>query len=141
MTVQLVVRPFVPDDIAPVVELLQDVSAFRPAPDSVAELVRCFAQQADCYACVAAHDGEVVGFGSLFILNRVRGGRSGVIEDMVVADALRGRGVGRKVLTRLLEEARARGCFKVSLEASISAEPFYKAAGLQVAGQVMKCQF
>lgn len=134
-------RAFAADDVKQVIDLLQDVSPFRPAEDSLAELARCFAAQADCYACVAVAGEEVIGFGALFILNRVRGGRSGVIEDMVVSASMRGRGVGRMILASLLEEARSRGCFKVSLESSAAAEPFYKAAGFEAAGKVMKRQF
>lgn len=138
MTVQLVVRPFAPDDIEPVVDLLQDVSAYRPSPGAIGELALRFAELDNCYACVAVHGDRVIAFGSMFVLQRVRGGRSGIIEDIVVAAGERGSGVGRHILEDLVREARARGCFKVSLEAADKAQPFYRAAGFDAAGQAMK---
>ncbi len=51
---------------------------------------------------------------------------------------MRGKGIGRAILSALSDEARARGCFKISLEASASAEQFYYDAGFVKSGQVMK---
>ena len=135
---QLVLRPFADDDIEAVIDLLQDVSAYRPPANTVADLARRFTQVGNCHACVAVLDGRVVAFGSLFVLQRVRGGNSGVIEDVVVSKEVRGQGIGRRVVENLLECARASECFKVSLEASTSAEPFYQSTGFVPAGQVMK---
>ncbi len=134
----LVLRPFAASDIEAVIELLQDVSAYRPPADTVADLARYFTTLENCHAWVAVLDGRLVAFGSLFVLNRVRGGRSGIIEDMVVSKAVRGQGIGRRVVEHLLEQARASGCFKVTLESSASAEPFYRSTGFVPAGQVMK---
>lgn len=138
MKAPLILRMFEPEDIDAVIDLLQDVSAYRPAADAVPVLSETFSVQPDCYACVAMQEGRLVAFGSVFILNRVRGGRSSVIEDVVVAADLRGQGVGQQIVKALVEAARARGCFKVSLEAAASARPFYKACGFSAAGQTMK---
>ena len=132
------IRAFVPDDMDTVVELLQDVSTYRPAGKTFQSLAKAFAVQANCYACVALYEGRLVAFGSVFILNRVRGGRSGIIEDVVVAPDLRGKGVGRLIVDSLLAEARKRDCFKVSLEAAVSARPFYAAFGFETGGQIMR---
>jgi glucosamine-phosphate N-acetyltransferase len=74
----------------------------------------------------------------MFVLKRVRGGCSGLIEDVVVAADVRGQGVGRQIVDALVSVARERGCFKVSLEAAGAAQSFYKASGFTVAGQAMK---
>lgn len=138
MTAQVSIRAFVPEDMDAVIDLLQDVSAYRPAAQTVPALVDAFAAQADCHACVAVRDGRLVAFGSVFVLNRVRGGRSGIIEDVVVAPDVRGKGVGRLIVDALVAAARARGCFKVSLEAAASAQPFYAAGGFEAGGQTMR---
>lgn len=138
MTVPLNIRAFAPEDIAAVIDLLQDVSIYRPAADAFPALAETFSAQLDCRACVAMLDGRLVAFGSVFVLNRVRGGRSGIIEDVVVAADVRGQGVGRQILDALVMAARECGCFKVSLEASVSAQQFYAASGFDVGGQTMR---
>lgn len=138
MTGLVKVRAFMPDDMNAVIDLLQDVSAYRPAAQAVPAMADAFAAQANCYACVAARDGRLVAFGSVFMLNRVRGGRSGIIEDVVVASDVRGQGVGRVIVNSLIAAARERGCFKVSLEAAASAQLFYAAGGFEVGGQTMR---
>lgn len=138
MTAVVNIREFVPEDMDAVIDLLQDVSAYRPAVQTVKTLAESFAAQADCYACVAMRDGRLVAFGSVFVLNRVRGGRSGIIEDVVVAPDVRGQGVGLLIVNALVAAARAHGCFKVSLEAAASAQPFYAAGGFEVGGQTMR---
>jgi GNAT superfamily N-acetyltransferase len=132
------IREFVPEDMDAVIDLLQDVSAYRPALQAVKTLAEAFAAQADCYACVAMRDGRLVAFGSVFVLKRVRGGRSGIIEDVVVAPDVRGQGAGRLIVNALVAAARVRGCFKVSLEAAASAQPFYAGSGFEVGGQTMR---
>lgn len=131
-------RPFAPKDAEQVVELLQSISDYRPNTEKVPELARIFVEQKESYACVAVDDRCVVGFGSLFLLNRVRGGCSAVIEDMAVSAEMRGHGIGRLILEDLLAQARTRGCFKVSLESSEMAEQFYRALGFNIGGHVMK---
>lgn len=131
------IRRFSPSDIYDVIELLQDVSDFRPDPSVIPEIAEDFHCQTNCHAYVATSDQRLVGFGSIFILNRVRGGRSAVIEDMVVSADVRGHGIGRKIIDALLHEARSVGCFKVSLETSSAAKSFYTAIGFASAGQTM----
>ncbi len=138
MTAALSVRAFVPEDMDAAIDLLQDVSAYRPAAQTVQALAEAFAVQADCYACVVVRDGRLVAFGSVFVLNRVRGGRTGIIEDVVVASDVRGEGVGGLIVEALVAAARARGCFKVSLEVAASAQSFYAASGFEAGGLTMK---
>lgn len=138
MKVSVRLRPFSADDVEEVIDLLQDVSVYRPDSAKVLEMGRVFARQKDSYACVAVRGERLVGFGSLFVLNRIRGGRSAIIEDMVVAADVRGQGIGRLVLEDLLGESRKRGCFKVTLESSEMAQKFYRAAGFETGGHVMK---
>jgi GNAT superfamily N-acetyltransferase len=57
---------------------------------------------------------------------------------MAVSTEMRGQGIGRLILEDLLAQARKRGCFKVSLESSEMAEQFYRAAGFDIGGHVMK---
>jgi glucosamine-phosphate N-acetyltransferase len=138
MTSPVSVREFSLEDINAVIELLQDVSVYRPSANEVPKLAVAFSSLSNCYACVAIQEHQLLGFGSVFFLNRVRGGQSAIIEDVVVAANVRGQGIGRQLIGTLLEVSRVRGCFKVSLEAAESAVPFYELLGFESAGKVMK---
>ena len=74
--------------------------------------------------------GSLVGIGALKQL----GPDHAEIKSMHTAEAARGRGIGRALLTRLLEVARARGFRRVSLEtgtmeAFAPARALYESAG------------
>lgn len=138
MKALVTIRAFAPEDMCAVMEMLQDVSDYRPSAHEISSLPIAFLSTSNAYACVAMQDERLIGFGSVFFLSRIRGGRSAIIEDVVVASHVRGQGVGRGIIEALLEAARLQGCFKVSLEAAGSAESFYKALGFESAGKVMK---
>ena len=138
MAVPVSIRAFESGDMGAVIDLLQDVSMYRPASSTISTLAEKFLNQENSYGCVAIHNENPIGFGSIFILNRLRGGSSAIVEDVVVAASMRGQGVGKVVLNALTEFAASKGCFKVTLEASPLAEKFYSASGFCPSGRVMK---
>lgn len=128
-------------DFERVTELLQEISKFKPNIEEIEEISYEFLNQKNICAYVAITDSKVIAFGSIHIYMRVRGGKTAVIEDMIVAPLMRGKGIGRKLLDVLIEESRTRGCFKISLEASSHAESFYQYAGFKISGRNMKMIF
>lgn len=78
--------------------------------------------------------GEVAAVGALKPLDAV----SVELKSMHVPDRMRGRGLGRVLLWRLLEEARASGAEKVLLETG-SAPDFAAARGLYEAAGFTYC--
>ncbi|VAI18973.1 unnamed protein product [Triticum turgidum subsp. durum] len=58
-----------------------------------------------------------------------RCGTVGHVEDVVVDAAARGRGLGEGVVRRLVEHARARGCYKVILNCTPELRGFYAKCG------------
>lgn len=74
-----------------------------------------------CDHVVAILDGEVVGTGRLL--------PTGTIGRMAVTPALRGQGIGARVLALLEQRARERGHVTVSLHAQLHAVEFYAKAG------------
>ncbi|MEM7488578.1 MAG: GNAT family N-acetyltransferase [Pseudomonadota bacterium] len=78
-------------------------------------------------------DGRVVSVAVLHLLpNVTRGGRPyRLVENVVTAPDLRGRGLGRAVMTRLEQAAWAAGAYKIMLltGAAYGAPGFYAALG------------
>jgi len=79
---------------------------------------------------VVTVDGVIAGTGGL----HVHGDGTAQVVRMSTADAHRRRGVGRAVLLPLVEEARARGCGRVTLATNADwddAIAFYRACGFE----------
>jgi putative acetyltransferase len=77
---------------------------------------------------------ELAGCGALKELDATRG----ELKSMLVADAFRGRGVGRAILEHLVAEARSRGMTSLWLETG-SAEAFTPALRLYESAGFRRC--
>ena len=85
---------------------------------------------------VAETDGEVVGSVVLVIVpNLGHGGAPyAVVENVVVDEAWRGRGVGKALMGEAVERARLAGAYKLALCSNVEREEahrFYLAAGMK----------
>ena len=85
---------------------------------------------------VAELDGAVVGTATLYVVpNLTPGARPSAIAENVVVDArVRGRGVGAALMRAAIDEARAKGCFRLKLSsnnARVDAHRFYERLGFE----------
>lgn len=82
---------------------------------------------------VARQGGQVVGMVSLlFTISTALGERIAFLEDMVVSPAVRGAGVGAKLLSEAISSARSQGCKRITLLTDRSneiAQAFYAKQG------------
>lgn len=58
-------------------------------------------------------------------------GRVGHVEDVVVLPEARGQGLGHRVVSALVDEAKSRGCYKVILDCAEENKGFYEKAGMR----------
>ena len=84
---------------------------------------------------VAESNGTVVGFGSLHIeLQLHHVGLAGEIQELVVHETVRSKGIGAELVSRLEEEAEKRGCVSIEVTTRkrwIDAQRFYKGVGFR----------
>jgi GNAT superfamily N-acetyltransferase len=81
---------------------------------------------------IAEHDGHVVGKLELFMARKSTYGRYALIRRFVVADGMRGRGVGGELLVAAQKHAEAAGCAFLELTVDVTnpvAHAFYKRSG------------
>ena len=83
---------------------------------------------------VAVADGEIAGTCLLLILDKLgkRGAPAGVVEDVAVAPAQQGQGIGRAMMAHAIEECRKAGCYKLALSSNVNREDahrFYESLG------------
>ena len=83
----------------------------------------------------AGCDGRIVGFGSLSIKSNLwNEAFVGFVDEMVVDEAHRGRGIGTQILDHLISWARDRGCNRIELDSAFhrkDAHAFYERRGFQ----------
>lgn len=82
---------------------------------------------------VAEVDGNVVGMGVLHMgISTYLGAKVGMVEDVIVTAAQRGCGIGKHLLTGLIEQARADGVQRLTLltdHDNMAGQAFYKSFG------------
>jgi len=81
-------------------------------------------------------DQQIVGFGSLTIKSSLKWSETliGSVDEMVVEEACRGRGIGTQILNRLISSARERGCSRIELTSAFhrkEAHAFYEHRGFK----------
>ena len=88
---------------------------------------------------LAYQQGHAVGTGRLLVLKEPplgERGRWGQLARMAVLRSSRGAGIGKALLSILLEEAKKRGLEGLSLQAPVSAQSFYEKEGFVVSSEV-----
>jgi putative acetyltransferase len=121
-----------PDIIALLQLHLDEMFQWSP-PESVHAMPAERLRQSDV-TFFAAWDGAILaGCGAIKHLDSAHG----ELKSMRAAPAYRGKGVGRAILARLLEEARERGYARVSLETG-RPEPFHPAQALYRANGIRR---
>ncbi|SHJ91930.1 GNAT family N-acetyltransferase [Pseudozobellia thermophila] len=83
---------------------------------------------------VCKEGDDILGI-ALMAMYKVISGYRGMVEDVVVDEAHRGKGIGRKLMEKLLEEARHRGLDEVMLFSGHHRKPaigLYKSLGFQL---------
>jgi len=132
--------------------MIQIRSAVEPDEKSVYDLITSlmgfpldwqlfhdvFVQNLHCESVlyyVADCDGNVVGFGSLHIELLLRHvGLGGEIQELIVHEAFRGKSIGKKLVSRLEQEALKRGCVSIEVTTRkkwFDAQRFYVRMGFR----------
>jgi GNAT superfamily N-acetyltransferase len=123
----------IPVMIGLLAELFSIEADFHPDPDRQMAGLRSLLQTPAAKAWVAEKEGRVVGMITLqIVISTAEGGSAGLIEDLVVAQAWRGQGVGRELLAAAERWARQNGLRRLQLLADCDNRPaldFYRRMG------------
>jgi GNAT superfamily N-acetyltransferase len=126
------------DDLSAVLSLYAQLSPsdVLPAAEEAGETWKSILTSPMIALYVVEHEGELVATCKLVIVpNLTRNQRAfGLIENVVSAEAHRGRGFGRMVMQAAVDHAWSNGCYKVMLMTGRT-DPavlrFYEACGFQ----------
>ena len=123
---------------------LESLDSLRNASDlnkdTARDILKKIIGNPDHIIHVAEVDGKVVGSTTLLIEQKFihKGGKVGHIEDVVVSKEFEGRGIGIKLVTSLLEVAKAKNCYKTILDCKDELIPFYERIGFKQESNQMR---
>lgn len=94
-------------------------------------------------AVVAEIDGEAAGCGAICLTEELPSpdnpsGRCACLMNIYIRRASRRRGIGRAIVSWLVEKARESGCGKIWLETTAEARPLYESEGFTDFPAIMK---
>lgn len=118
--------------IFPMMEVRQLIGQLDPTAQI--DEFRLYAAQLNGFIATISEDSRLIGMGWIFPRTTALR-KQAVIEDMIVDEAHRGKGYGRKILAQLIEWARDQGIDTIELTSNpkrIAANELYKKAGFQL---------
>ena len=89
----------------------------------------------NCNCIVAEDKGKVIGFGALVLAMVPCRGYFAKIEDVVVDEKYRGKGLGKKLIQELIKIAKKKKVKKINLTSNpkrVEARKFYESMGFEI---------
>lgn len=110
----ILIRTAVKEDCSRLLELIQELAAYEKAPNEVTVSLEEF-QKAGFgnnpvwKAFIAEENGITQGFGLYYIRYSTWKGCRMYLEDLLVTEKMRGKGLGKMIFNQLIEEAKEKG--------------------------------
>jgi GNAT superfamily N-acetyltransferase len=145
----LMIRRARPDEAGLVLSLVRELADYEKLLHEVEATeatigAALFDSHPRLFCDIAEWNGEVAGFAVWFINFSTFSGRSGIyLEDLFVRPALRGRGIGKALLSHLAKECIANGWSRLQwsvLDWNIPSIEFYKSLGAQLMDEWTVCR-
>ncbi len=104
-------RRAVKEDCPRLLELIKELALYEKAPQEVTVTPEHFAdsgfgEQPVWWSFVAEEDGLILGFALYYIRYSTWKGQAMYLEDILVTETARGKGIGKLLMDQLIEEAK-----------------------------------
>ena len=137
---ELIIRDAEARDMPSVLQLIIELAVFEKEPDAVEvtteELVEAgFGENKQFNCFVAEVEDEIVGMALVYFRFSTWKGRTLHLEDLVVKEKMRGKGVGSALYRKVMEYAHEEGVKRVNwvvLDWNTPAINFYKQTGATI---------
>lgn len=143
-----IIRPAVKEDCTRMMELIHELAIYEKAPEEVTVTFDHFVESGFgpnpvWWAYVAELDGKVEGFALYYIRYSTWKGQRLYLEDLLVTEKLRGKGIGKLLFDKLLaicKEKKYSGMVWQVLDWNEPAINFYKKyEGVKIDGSWLNC--
>ncbi|HRE36985.1 MAG TPA: GNAT family N-acetyltransferase [Chitinophagaceae bacterium] len=130
----IIVRRAVKEDCPRLMELVKELAIYEKAPNDVTVTLEHFTKSGFgdkpvWWAFVAEENGYIYGFALYYIRYSTWKGQAMYLEDIIVTESSRGKGIGKLLMDRLIIEARERELKRIVWQVLEWNEPainFYK---------------
>jgi GNAT superfamily N-acetyltransferase len=141
------IRPAVKEDCPRLLELVQELATYERAPNEVTVTLdhfveSGFGERPVWWAFVAEAQGEVVGFALYYIRYSTWKGQAMYLEDILITNEWRAKGIGKILFDRLIEEAKEKKFNRIIWQVLDWNEPainFYKKYNAEIDGSWLNC--
>mgnify|MGYP003527356472 FL=1 len=133
---EFIIRPAVKEDCPRMMELVHELALYEKAPQEVTVRFDHFEESGFgphpvwwAFVAESAGTGQVIGFALYYIRYSTWKGQRMYLEDILVTESMRGNGVGKLLMDRLIKECKDKkfsGMVWQVLEWNESAINFYK---------------
>src|SRR6185295_13134784 len=108
---EFIIRKAVKEDCPRLMELVNELATYERAPEEVTVSLEDFSESGFgnnpvWWALVAEEEGRIEGFALYYIRYSTWKGQRMYLEDLIVTEKMRGRGLGKLLFDRLIAEAR-----------------------------------
>ena len=144
---EIIIRKASEADCFQMLELVKELALFEKAPDEVTVTLEHFKNAGFgpnpvWWSLVAEVDGKIIGIALYYIRYSTWKGTSMYLEDIVVTEAYRGKGIGKQLFDSLILEAKEKGftrmCWQV-LDWNEPAIQFYKKYNAKLDAEWVNC--
>ena len=109
----ITIRKAVKEDCARMMELIQELAVYEKEPDAVTVtfdhfVESGFGENPVWFAYVAECEGKVEGFALCYIRYSTWKGQRLYLEDFLVSEKMRGKGIGKLLFDRLIKECKTK---------------------------------
>ncbi|MCH5599374.1 GNAT family N-acetyltransferase [Niabella ginsengisoli] len=134
-------------DCPRILELVQELANYERAPQEVTVNLDHFTESGFgenpvWWGFVAEHAGKIVAFALYYIRFSTWKGQAMYLEDILVTETMRGKGIGKMLMDVLIEEAKEKGFKRICWQVLDWNEPainFYKKYNASFDGEWMNC--
>jgi len=144
---EFTIRKAVREDCPRLMELVHELAMYERAPEEVTVELSHFTESGFgphpvWWAFVAEEEGRIEGFALYYIRYSTWKGQRMYLEDLIVTEKMRGRGLGKLLFDRLIEEAKEKkftGMVWQVLDWNEPAINFYKKYNARFDGGWVNC--
>ncbi|MEI2760506.1 MAG: GNAT family N-acetyltransferase [Bacteroidia bacterium] len=130
----ITIRKGTPADVEPALLLIKELAAFEKAPEQVINtveqmLIDGYGEKPIFDLLVAEADQKIAGIAIYFIKYSTWKGKCLYLDDIVVQESLRGKGIGKQLFDAVVAEAKLCNCQQLQWQVLNWNEPainFYK---------------